>query len=369
MDDLDPDTARAIVEATEGEYGSPWGSRAFPFQAVADRLRMDVDELRRICPDPDLLYAEALGRSRDIIEPDSGRTKGELHQVLGWLAGDRHGQSPTSRRLLGLVLTARSSGGTRAEQLRELGDGKWRAILTAVLDRGIARGDLPPDTDVGTIVDMLAGALAYHSLYPTNFDRIAQILVDSVFTAAVPIRALETEQFEKQPVTASHAVERAFRWIDRVPMGTVLPVTEVPLLLMTQAPPEKTVLGDCPVTVSVRLNRDFMDGILPRDPLFRDTGSHGRLTASVRVSTAMPRMLPPYLRADRILVVRRDEVWVAPLAAPYPPARLTREITAGARLGPRWDTGDRVDVVVRLHAPDGSFGLVRLIDQVIDRTE
>ncbi|MEU4155303.1 TetR-like C-terminal domain-containing protein [Actinoplanes sp. NPDC026670] len=369
MDDLDPEFVRAFVDAVEAEYSPRWGSRAFPVQAVARRLNMDVDELKRICPDPDLFYARELGRTREILdEPDHPSTRGDLARILTWLAGNYHGQSPTSRRLLGLALTP-TYDNTRAEQIRELGDGGWRAVLKASLERGITRGDLPPDTDIDTIVDVLAGALTYHSVYGTNWDRVVRMLLDAVFSAAVPVRALEQERFGGQPATATPAVERAFKWIDQVPMGTVLPAADVPLLLMTQAPQKTAVLNGCPVTVSVRLNRNLSAGILSRDPLIQDTDAHGRLTASVRVSTPKPGMLPPYLRADRILVAHGDQVWVAPLAAPYPPARLTREITAGARLGPKWEPGARADVVVRLHAPDDSFGLVRLIDQTIDSTE
>ena len=40
-----------------------------------------------------------------------------------------------------------------------------RDALLAVLDRGIARGDLPPDTDRALVVDLLNGPPFYRALW------------------------------------------------------------------------------------------------------------------------------------------------------------------------------------------------------------
>jgi hypothetical protein len=119
------------------------------------------------------------------------------------------------------------------------------------------------------------------------------------------------------------------------------------------------------VTVSVSLSRDFFL-TASRDPLLRADGDKSRMSAGVRVVADKPYTLPPHLRADRIVVVHGDEVWVAPLIEGDPPTLSSQEFLAGAHLGPKWEVGSRVDVVVRLRAADGTRGLIRLIDQVIE---
>jgi hypothetical protein len=106
---------------------------------------------------------------------------------------------------------------------------------------------------------------------------------------------------------------------------------------MTQAPQNRATIGDCPVTVSADLNRDFSPQVGSGDPHVRVTDGRNRLSARVRVLTDRKRILPADLRADRILVAHRTEVWVAPLVE-TPGSRTSREFSAGVSLGPRWES-------------------------------
>lgn len=367
--ELDSDTEAAIVQATAHVFARLWRPRMFALSDVAERMGMDSDELYRICLHPELLYAEALGRERSLGEvPDLGSTSSELFQALIRLVGPYPAESDSARTLLQMALTVGNDLDTVA-RIRELGERKWRGGVITVLERGIARGDLPPDADVQTIVDVLASAVTYHSVYSRgieNWATIVRMLVDMVLSAAAPVRP--SERLMHQPVTISPAVERAFHWISEIRMGATLRAADVPLQLMTQAPQNKAMLGDFPVTVEVGIHRDSSLKIASDDPLFRDFDNQSRLSVGVRISADKADVLPPSLQADRAILVQGDEVWVAPLAERNPHARTDQEFWASADLGPRWAPGSLVDVVVRLRTVYGSFGLVRLIDQVITQS-
>ncbi|MBG0569025.1 TetR-like C-terminal domain-containing protein [Actinoplanes aureus] len=367
--ELDPDTAAAIVEATANVFAALWRPQMFASSDVAERMGMDSDDLYRLCLRPDLLYAEALGRERWVSEvPDLGSTSSELFQALIQLVGTYPAQSDSARTLLQMALTAGNDLESVA-RIRELGERKWRGVVMTVLERGIARGDLPPDADVEAIVDVLACAVTYHSVYSRgreNWSTIVRMLVDMVLSAAVPVRP--SERLMHQPVTISPAVERAFHWLAEIRMGATLRAVDVPLVLMTQAPQNRAMLGDFPVTVEVGLHCDFSPKIASDDPLFRDFDNQGRLSVGVRVSTDKADVLPPSLQADRVVLVQGDEVWVAPLVELNPSARTNQEFRASADLGPSWAPGSLVDVVVRLRTVYGSFGLVRLVAQVITQS-
>ncbi|PRX18429.1 TetR family transcriptional regulator [Actinoplanes italicus] len=326
---------------------------------------MERDDLYRICPRPDLLYAEVVGRERLVSDgPDLGDTRSELYHVLVRLIGPYSVLSGATTEMVRLALNAPRDDDSD-ERIRELIERRWRSVVTTVLERGTVRGDLPPDADIEAMVNIFAGAVTYHSLFgkgEAEWRHAVPMLLDMVLSGVVPLR--NQRHFENPPINVSAAVERAFKWIGHVPTGTVLPTAEVPLMLMSQAPQNRAAIGDYPVTVSVRLHSDLMPGIRSNDPLFRDIDSRNRLSATVRVATDKKRILPSHLRADRILVVHGDEVWVAPLVE-APATRTSREFSAGVGLGPRWEPRSLVDVVVRLRAADGSSGLIRLIDQVI----
>lgn len=245
--ELDPDTEAAIVEATADVFAALWRPQIFALSNIAERIGMDPDELYRLCLRPDLLYAEALGRERSLGEvPDLGNTSSELFQALIRLVGPYPAESDSARTLLQMALTAGNDLDTVA-RIRELGERKWRGGVITVLERGIARGDLPPDADVEAILDVLACAVTYHSVYSVgreNWSTIVRMLVDMVLSAAAPVRP--SERLMHQPVTISPEVGRAFHWLGEIRMGATLRAVDVPLSLMTRAPQNRVMLGDFP---------------------------------------------------------------------------------------------------------------------------
>ncbi|MET8151136.1 TetR-like C-terminal domain-containing protein [Actinoplanes sp. NPDC049668] len=364
--EMDPETEAAIVEATADVFAALWRPQMFTLSDVAERIGMDSDELYRLCLRPDLLYAEAVGQERWVSEvPDLGDTRSELYQALTQLVGGYPAQSSSARTLLRMALSA-GNDLDGIERIRELGERKWRGVVMTVLERGVARGDLPPDTDVEAILDVLACAVTYHSVYSVgreNWATIVRMLADMVLSAAAPVRP--NERLMHQPVTISPEVERAVHWLSEIRTGATLSTADVPLHLMTQAPRNRAMLGDFPVTVEASLHCDFFPKVASDDPLFRDFDNRGRLSVGVRVSAGKADVLPPSLQADRVILVQGDEVWVASLVELSPHTRTDQEFWAIAELGPQWAPGSQVDVWVRLRTVYRAFALVRLTDQGI----
>jgi hypothetical protein len=79
-------------------------------------------------------------------------------------------------------------------------------------------------------------------------------------------------------------------------------------------------------------------------------------------------ILAQFLRAHRIVVLHGDEAWVAPLEEAHPRGRTSRSFDAVARLGPAWEPGTLVNIVIRLSGENGVARLVRVPDQRISRT-
>lgn len=78
--------------------------------------------------------------------------------------------------------------------------------------------------------------------------------------------------------------------------------------------------------------------------------------------------LPATLRADRIVVVHGDEVWVGPLVEEDPETRGSARFQVTARHGPKWEPGLAVDVVVQLRDAMRKLYFVRAPGQVIERS-
>ena len=139
-----------------------------------------------------------------------------------------------------------------------------------------------------------------------------------------------------------------------------LTATSVDSLL---AAPQSIVVGGRTYVLEADLWRDFM-------PSFSadESSCSGRpLAVIVEAVTTDPSGVSPSLEMDWVWVIRDEEARETELG-PAPeggPDRLTRRALG---TGPRWDTGIRVHVVVRLRDETTEM-LLRVSDQLIVRTE
>jgi hypothetical protein len=84
---------------------------------------------------------------------------------------------------------------------------------------------------------------------------------------------------------------------------------------------------------------------------------------------------PADTRADRVWLRKGGEAWEARLYPASNPAPTERRVFrpeprgSAFGIGPRWEPGEKVEVLVRLRAADGSKGYLRADDVEIDRTD
>jgi hypothetical protein len=358
---FDAATEAAVFAAARqvfAERGSGW----FRLEVIAERAGVDFERLYARWPRPALLLAEALGRAAAFEDiPDLGDSRAELSIAVERMIGAYTERPAIERTLLSLALTANVDH-DEVSRVRELAEQHWRGNVVAALRRAVAREDLPPDADVEVIVDLWAGAISYRRTFRP--DRLGanfrEILLDLVLSGMVPLH--EPEPAEPRPTDAwPEPLTDALNWLLGVPAGQILRIGDgVPVQALTQAPEHRTQIGPHRLTVTAGVSRNFM-------PVVTDDST--RMSAGVSVAAEGTGTLPPFLRADRILVLHGDEVWVAPLEEEYPRGRSSREFGAVARLGPKWEPGEPVDIVVRLHGEGAVFRLVRVPSQRINRIE
>ncbi|MFI7603525.1 TetR/AcrR family transcriptional regulator [Micromonospora sp. NPDC049366] len=177
-----PETDAAILRATidllrETGYGG------LSIEGVAARARVTRPTIYRRWPDKVRLVIEALAKAvPPAPAPDTGNTRADLHQLARSLV-DRlvhTGLAPVV-----LAVHADSIGhDDLAAPLRDLYLHPRLEAITAVINRGIARGDVPPDTSPDTARDLLAGPLVYRWLVNSTLtDTDIDQLVDTSWAA------------------------------------------------------------------------------------------------------------------------------------------------------------------------------------------
>ncbi|MFC3505323.1 TetR/AcrR family transcriptional regulator [Micromonospora krabiensis] len=194
-----PETDAAILGATidllrETGYGG------LSIEAVATRARVTRPTIYRRWPDKAQLVVEALSRAvPPAPAPDTGDTRTDLHHLANGLV-DRLVRTGLAPVVLG-VLADSNGRDDLAAPLRDLYLHPRLDTITDVVNRGIARGDLPRDTSPDTARDLLAGPLVYRwlvsgTLTHTDIDH----LVDTAWTAlSRPARSASPRRRSPQP--------------------------------------------------------------------------------------------------------------------------------------------------------------------------
>jgi AcrR family transcriptional regulator len=177
---------KAILDATR-ELLAESGVRALTIEGVAERAGVAKTTIYRRWRDKDELALAVLIDNTEQIKapPDAGDTRKELLTFVN-----------TATRIIkenGVLAGLTSEIATRpelSEQYRERVVALRLAEVKTVIDRGIARGDLRPDTNVRLVHEMLVGPRFYRVLYsgaPAD-RRHAAAVVDAVLTAFAPAR-------------------------------------------------------------------------------------------------------------------------------------------------------------------------------------
>jgi AcrR family transcriptional regulator len=158
----DAATHEAILEATRSLLDES-GYVGLTIEGVAARAETAKSTVYRWWPTKGALVLEAALDSISIGSvPDTGDTRQDLSIAIRQLIGT------FTDRLAGIVIFAVIAGldddPTLAAAFREVFVYPWRTTAAQALERGMARGDLPPDLDVEFTLDVIVGVAFQRTL-------------------------------------------------------------------------------------------------------------------------------------------------------------------------------------------------------------
>jgi AcrR family transcriptional regulator len=172
----------AIMDAAVAVLAD-WGPAGFTVDEVASRARCGKATVYRRWPSrAELLVetAQRLGLEPPVV--DNGSLRADLVELLSTLARKMR-DTPAGRILPGIVAEASVEPGMRRILAKFIADRRDRP--REVMERGIARGELPADADVELILDLLGGTIMYRELIAREVVDRAYVerLVDKVLGA------------------------------------------------------------------------------------------------------------------------------------------------------------------------------------------
>jgi AcrR family transcriptional regulator len=180
---------QAILDATRQLLAEDGDVAALTVEAVAARSGVAKTTIYRRWRDKwqlalDAVMIDMLPQFDDPV--DVGDTRKELltfvNSVVKMLATPPYG--PAMQGLVSQIATDADLGRVYREQVVEA----RRARLAPVIQRGIARGDLRPDSDVGLVHELLVGPIFYRLLFSgARLDRnLGRRLVDAILAGFAP---------------------------------------------------------------------------------------------------------------------------------------------------------------------------------------
>jgi AcrR family transcriptional regulator len=180
---------QAILDATRELIAEDGGVGALTVEAVAARSGVAKTTIYRRWRDKWELALDAVMIDmlpRFTIPVDVGDTRKELlvfvDSVVKNLSSPPSG--PAMQALVSKVATDPDLARVYREQVVE----PRREVLRPVIERGIARGDLRPDTDVRVVHELLVGPLFYRLFFsgPPLNPKFGARLVDAVLESFAP---------------------------------------------------------------------------------------------------------------------------------------------------------------------------------------
>ncbi|MDI1476190.1 TetR/AcrR family transcriptional regulator [Polyangium sp. y55x31] len=145
----------AVLTATHEELGRV-GYGALRIEDVAARSGVNKTTIYRRWPTKAELVTASMRVAADEEEAiDTGTLRGDLLAVV--MRTVRTSQTPTGRGIVRMLQTERADPEVEALS-RVLRDRRWQR-MTALLERGIARGELPADVNGEIILDLIFGGL------------------------------------------------------------------------------------------------------------------------------------------------------------------------------------------------------------------
>jgi len=141
----------SVLRATHEELGRV-GYGALRVEDVAARSGVNKTTIYRRWPTKaELVAAALLASDEEREEPDTGTLRGDLLAAV--MASVRLCQTPTGRGIVSMMQMERADPEVEAIA-RRLGQ-RRRQLNATLIERGIARGELPADTSIDLVLDLV----------------------------------------------------------------------------------------------------------------------------------------------------------------------------------------------------------------------
>lgn len=120
--------------------------------------------------------------------PDTGTVRGDLAVVMRYTMAMY--ADPATTALLSALVAAMARSAPIADAVRRGFVGRWRDVVTAALERGVARGELRADADLALAIELIAGPLFHRFLITGGAvdEALAHGVVDVVLRGLAPDR-------------------------------------------------------------------------------------------------------------------------------------------------------------------------------------
>jgi AcrR family transcriptional regulator len=176
--------ARTAVLHAADELLDGQGLAGLSMDAIAARAGVSKATVYRWWPNKAAVVMEAFltSRSRQMPFPDTGSTREDLRRQMRSVI--RLFNEPRTRQPFVALIAESQHDPVLAEALRERFIAARRAAASEVFARGVERGELRADIDVGLAIDALYGALYYRLL--VSGERLTQRYADRLLDQFYP---------------------------------------------------------------------------------------------------------------------------------------------------------------------------------------
>jgi len=163
------------------------GVRRMSMEAVALAARVSKATIYRRWPSKDALILDLVAAAADQVHepPGSGDARADL---LEWVRSSLDAESAPAGMALQHLLRRAAEDPALAASLRRRELSRRRQRFGAIVERGVRAGQLRPDLDVATLLDLVSGPILYRRLLEPDGgascgpgDVLARTVVDMVW--------------------------------------------------------------------------------------------------------------------------------------------------------------------------------------------
>lgn len=174
-------TRESVLRAVVDELNDN-GYAGATVERVAERAGVAKTTIYRRWGSLDGLLADVMAdyAAREIPVPDEGSLDGDLHALSARVVASLG--APALRAAFGMMVKEAATDPAARELLARFLAGRM-ATMAVIIDRGMARGELPPHTDAAGVLGTVTSVI-YYRLYVLG-EEVSQSIADSAAATAI----------------------------------------------------------------------------------------------------------------------------------------------------------------------------------------